>query len=346
LRLLRLPACLAVLTRCCASFGRPCPARAPLPSHDSRAPGSPAWRPVFGATDLTDWWLVRLSRPARANRRLGHRPARPARSTGAGPDRLTAQVLCGARVRMSVPPRPWRTGRQFPRAAARQYPVAHGPLVQPLRRLSVPRGARAVSISDCGPTQPARTARLTRRGRTRPTDAPGLRAARPSWSASIGPEPLTFVTSGPRGPLGPPWPCRVECRSRAPRCAARLACSGRLGLTDDGVAGPRDARGPAPPSPADWRTRVSYCATCATCRGRPGPTDRRGDWPGRPARSDTADPGRPTFSRTGPRVPLGPRPLFRPTTRAGPRASGGPPCFALSRPTNAHSSGRGSTSRS
>jgi len=138
-------------------------------------------------------------------------------------------------------------------------------------------------MSDRGPKQPARAARLTRRGRTRPTDAPGLRAARPSWSASIGPEPLTFVTSGPRGPLGPPWLCRVARRSRAPCRAARLARSGRLGLTDGGVAGPRDARGPASPSPADWRARVSDCATIAAYPGRL--TDE-GTGQSRPTRAD------------------------------------------------------------
>jgi len=149
-------------------------------------------------------------------------------------------------------PRPvstrWHTGRQCPRAAARQYPVAHRPSVPPRHYPSVPHCSRAVrdSVSPAddpfllqcaGPRPTARD--LVRRyvlvrpaGPARvhshaeavahggagaptvpgPTDARGSRPARPAWSESAAavPDRLTLGGIGPRDPLGPPRPSRTD----------------------------------------------------------------------------------------------------------------------------------------
>ena len=138
-------------------------------------------------------------------------------------------------------PPPRRTGRQFPRAAARQYPVAHGPLV--------PRGARAVSVPGWRPAPRVSTRDLVRRVRLTVR-----------WPVKVRPTPA-HAEAVARGRHRRADRARAGCPPRDPARAPRLVRSGRRDMC-------RCATGRAPWPPAGPRVLPH--------RARPMPTPPAG----------------------------------------------------------------------
>ena len=145
------------------------------------------------------------------------------------------------RARRSQYPPPRRTGRQFPRAAARQYPVAHGPLV--------PRGARAVSVPGWRPAPRVSTRDLVRRVRLTVR-----------WPVKVRPTPA-HAEAVARGRHRRADRARAGCPPRGPARATRLVRSGRRDMC-------RCATGRAPRPPAGPRVLPH--------RARPMPTPPAG----------------------------------------------------------------------